>query len=851
MPRQSAKGKAKAAEESPSKGKKLSKKQPEAPPVDDWEQEVDDLEWESDEGEAVERFPLAPLPDKQREPRKIIKVKGKKKTSAELSAEEKRPAGTGTAASKSKGKGQPGQQLAGNSEETKSRGSDAPLYDPKAQPRRSALKRSPAVSGHNEDDTVTSTDDEDEGQEEANDKSATTGATPALASLFANDDANDTDSSLDEVGYRNRIGDVPLKWYEKYDHIGYDILGQKIMRPEKSALEQLLERIDDPQALRTIFDPVEHESIRLSDHDLTVLQNILTNRYPSPDFDPYPDMVEYVKFDPWHNPFATERPKASFLPDRKEMKTVQKMMKAIKKMQAKGKTIGPSRKVVNKPYLMWDDLVDDTDPATRRKLRSRLPPPPMPLPSNRESYNPPDEYLPTVEDKRRYKRLYGKKGDRPLLVQKFKCLRHVPAYPGTLFDRYRRCLDLFDVPRTLVKKKFHKNIDKLLPKLPAPADLRPYPCRVGFEYKGHNGLVHSIAPCPNGQWLATGCDDCMVRIFEVTAGKLVFGYKLPAAVTWVGFCPNAALNILAAVSDNTLYIFVPPMCSTDAVTAASITFLRAGRALQHADILEDADPDEVAEETRPAEEDAPPEATFANCLWKDGGPREAARGLLLKAIHGHRITSAGFHHKGDYMCTQAPGRGGPVVLILSKRESLRPFRGLPDDVQTAMFFPSESTQFAVVTRRNIRVYDLIKQEMIRKLRGSRPPLMCAAIHGGEENRNMIAGSFKRCVMWYDMDWGARPYRTLTTHKAAVRAVAYHPKPSVYPLFASASDDGQVHAYHGTVFNDYNKNPLIVPLKILKGHRVVKYLGVHTCVFHPSLPWIFTGGADGRVICWTE
>ena len=105
-------------------------------------------------------------------------------------------------------------------------------------------------------------------------------------------------------------------------------------------------------------------------------------------------------------------------------------------------------------------------------------------------------------------------------------------------------------------------------------------------------------------------------------------------------------------------------------------------------------------------------------------------------------------------------------------------------------------------------------------------------------------------------WGHRfrfPPDALCSHAPLPSPVsqAYHPRPDAYPLFASASDDGQVHVYHGTVFDDLTKNPLIVPLKILKGHKIVKYLGVQTCKFHPALPWLFTGGADGKCFLWVE
>ena len=47
-------------------------------------------------------------------------------------------------------------------------------------------------------------------------------------------------------------------------------------------------------------------------------------------------------------------------------------------------------------------------------------------------------------------------------------------------------------------------------------------------------------------------------------------------------------------------------------------------------------------------------------------------------------------------------------------------------------------------------------------------------------------------------------------------------------------------------SDLSKNPLIVPLKILRGHGVVGDLGVLALEFHPKQPWIFSSGADGVI-----
>ena len=56
----------------------------------------------------------------------------------------------------------------------------------------------------------------------------------------------------------------------------------------------------------------------------------------------------------------------------------------------------------------------------------------------------------------------------------------------------------------------------------------------------------------------------------------------------------------------------------------------------------------------------------------------------------------------------------------------------------------------------------------------------------------------------------------------------------YPLFVSCSDDGSLNVFHGMVYSESMMNPLIVPVKVLKGGHVnVDGIGVLDCCFHPS------------------
>lgn len=84
------------------------------------------------------------------------------------------------------------------------------------------------------------------------------------------------------------------------------------------------------------------------------------------------------------------------------------------------------------------------------------------------------------------------------------------------------------------------------------------------------------------------------------------------------------------------------------------------------------------------------------------------------------------------------------------------------------------------------------------------------------------------------------------HTRALRSLHFHP---TYPLFASSSDDGSIQIFHSRVYNDLMTDPLIVPLKILRGHDVKEGLGVLQVKWVPRQPWLVSAGADGGVNVW--
>ncbi len=46
---------------------------------------------------------------------------------------------------------------------------------------------------------------------------------------------------------RNSVGNIPMNWYDEYEHLGYDWDGRKIMKPNsEDQLDYFLKRMEDP-----------------------------------------------------------------------------------------------------------------------------------------------------------------------------------------------------------------------------------------------------------------------------------------------------------------------------------------------------------------------------------------------------------------------------------------------------------------------------------------------------------------------------------------------------------------------------------------------------------------------------
>ena len=53
-------------------------------------------------------------------------------------------------------------------------------------------------------------------------------------------------SNVDSQDLRNTVGNIPMDWYKEFEHIGYDLEGKKIGKPETAdELEAFLKKMED------------------------------------------------------------------------------------------------------------------------------------------------------------------------------------------------------------------------------------------------------------------------------------------------------------------------------------------------------------------------------------------------------------------------------------------------------------------------------------------------------------------------------------------------------------------------------------------------------------------------------
>lgn len=477
----------------------------------------------------------------------------------------------------------------------------------------------------------------------------------------------DSDSSTEET--ENTIGNVPLEWYNDLPHIGYDIDGKKILKPATGdELDKFLATMEDPDSWKTVKSDKEGKDIVLDDRELDIIQRLQRGIIPDSTYDPYEPTVEWFTSKTEVMPLsARPEPKSRFVPSKWEHKKIMKIVRAIRQGR-----IVPRKPKDEKPrfYNLWGD-----DDKPREDHIMHIAAPKMKLPEHDESYNPPAEYLPDEQEVKEWNEMDEEDRPKNYLPKKFNSLRHVPAYDQFIQERFHRCLDLYLAPRV---RKNRLNIDpeSLVPKLPSPKDLRPFPTHQSISYEGHTARIRALSVHPNGLYAISGSDDNTCRLWEVLTGRCLTMWKFDGVIHALGWCPNPDVWLFAiSVGHGEVHLISPPkLCSAEQAMSTD-QFTKSGFAITN--------------------DDNKQAVTWIRASEAD----EEKYGYKVRIQHTQVVKQITWHRKGDYLATVSPDAKNLAVLIhqVTKHQTQSPFKRLKGLVQKVAFHPIKPIFFVAVS----------------------------------------------------------------------------------------------------------------------------------------------------------
>lgn len=381
-----------------------------------------------------------------------------------------------------------------------------------------------------------------------------------------------------------------------------------------------------------------------------------------------------------------------------------KIVRAIRQ----GRIIGSKAKTAgDKPqfYGIWNEPPSNQSPP--------LSAPKPALPTHAESYNPPEEYLPTAAERKEWENTDPEDREHDYLPQKYSSLRLVPAYDQFVKQRFNRQLDLYLAPRI---QRIRLNIDpnSLIPKLPSPSSLRPFPNYRSLKFTHTNTKVRCVCTSPDGAWVASGDDDGNVSLWEVIVGREVRKWNFDGKIGAVEWCPRtdasyfvvgtyvvissqSRLTSEASISrEDKLYFVIPPNLPSIILHSTQSTLTPATL----------------------------PPATQSPIKWSSSPGREDGMVLtiLLPAVSGLAKQIA-WHRKGDYLATvctynssypmtlpkiffsllaSRESQGSVWIHQVSRRHSQAPFKKIKGAVQLVLFHPIKPHFFVAVSKERVR-----------------------------------------------------------------------------------------------------------------------------------------------------
>ena len=627
---------------------------------------------------------------------------------------------------------------------------------------------------------------------------------------------NTSDSSFDSSDEELlvRTGDVPEEWYDSYNHIGYDINSKKVEKiKEEDEIEKFINKANDKDWWRKIYDSKNNKTLYLSDTDLELINRIRKGKFANKSIAEEEYFEENIPYQ-IHPLKNKKRSKKSFGLSKNERKTINRLIYLYKNGFM---PLEKEKKEENKNYDIWEFENENSYLNYRPGFGFQAPK--RELPETEESYNPP---LNNNNEKRE------------------GILRRIPRYDKLIDEELERCCDLFLSTRIIRKKMDIKESD-LLPDLPHPDQLKPFPTKETIVYKGHNSSIKAICVDSFGNILISADNGNFVHFYDVLTGKIICRIDFKEKVKKIVI--NDFMHLIVICTITHIY-FILPKYLEKKYRSEILNIVNdkiKPLIIQKLSLNQNNEKEENEEEKNKTKNDS--------FIWKI--PKENSKkeknGILfyLKFTQG-TVNNITFHIKGDYFSTLSKNASGkPQVYIhsISKMTHQLPISHIKGNVNAISFHPNKP-YFIVATNSNLFIYNLQKQELIRKFISNLNTICKISID--KSGSDLIAGDKSGKVGYFQLELSNKPFKLMDFHNDKIKSIEFHNK---LPLFLSCSRNGKILVYHSKVTEDELTDPLIVPLRELNVKNSNKTNFSCAC-FHPKLPWIFSGGEDGLIRMWS-
>ncbi len=618
------------------------------------------------------------------------------------------------------------------------------------------------------------------------------------------EDGSSDDSSDEEVLVRT--GDVPEKWYDGYEHVGYDINSKKVIKnEEEDEIEKFIKKANDKNWWREIYDSKNNSSVYLSDKDLEIINRIRKGKFANKkvgEEDYFEDDLPYQI-----HPLSNHLPsKKNFYFSKNEQKTINRLVYLYKNGLM---PMEKPKKQENKIFDIWE--YENEADLTAYRPGFGFTAPKRELPDNEESYN-----------------TDNKEG----------ILRRIPRYDNLIEEELERCCDLFLSART-IKKKLDLKENEILPDLPKPEELRPFPTKECIVYKGHESSIRALCCDPNGNVLISADNGNLVFFWDIPTAKIITKFDLKEKVRCIKI--NKFLHLVVICTVSHVFFILP-------------RYLEKKYKNEVNEIIKNKIYPKIEEnfpKTRKNETEEDNNRTVNDSfIWKipKKNSKKEKQGILfyMKWTQG-TIKDIVWHNKGDYFGTISKNMQGKTQVFihsLTKMTHQLPISHIKGNANCISFIPNKP-HFIVATNSNLFIYNLQKQELIKKFISNLNTIHRICLH--KNGKDLIAGDKSGKVAWFQLEFSTKPFKLMDYHQDKIKSVDYN---NNYPLFLSCSRNGKLLVYHGKVNEEELIDPLIVPIKVLKTNNVEGKNGFTCACFHPKQIWIFSGGEDGKIRLWS-